>query len=313
MSATKITGCITGIIAAASYGMNPLFALPLYTAGMNPDSVLFFRYLLAIPLLACMLKARGHSFHIDSREYLLLALTGILMAISSLALFASYNYMAAGIASTLLFVYPIMVALIMTFAFKERISAFTCTCMVAALAGIGLLYRSSDGATLSLTGTLLVIVSSLSYAIYIVAVNKTRLNEIPTLKLTLYILCSGMLLFAARLACGIPLTTPPAGQWYLWINLAGLAAIPTALSFLCTTAAIKKIGPTPTAILGAFEPVTAVVFGITVFGETLTSRDIAGILLIIAAVSAVVAADNITVLLNRIRRLFPRISRHRRN
>ena len=48
-----------GAIAAATYGMNPLFALPLYKAGMDPDSVLFFRYLFAIPVLGIMLKARG--------------------------------------------------------------------------------------------------------------------------------------------------------------------------------------------------------------------------------------------------------------
>ena len=46
----KAKGYILGSIAAASYGMNPLFALPLYKAGMNPDSVLFFRYLFAIPI-----------------------------------------------------------------------------------------------------------------------------------------------------------------------------------------------------------------------------------------------------------------------
>lgn len=58
----KAKGYILGAVAAATYGMNPLFALPLYKAGMNPDSVLFFRYLFAIPVLGMMIVARGEKF-----------------------------------------------------------------------------------------------------------------------------------------------------------------------------------------------------------------------------------------------------------
>lgn len=109
---TKAKGYLLGAVAAATYGMNPLFALPLYKAGMDPDSVLFFRYLFAIPLLGIMLKARGRDFKLHRREIVPLVLLGLLVALSSLSLFLSYNYMDAGIASTLLFVYPIFVALI---------------------------------------------------------------------------------------------------------------------------------------------------------------------------------------------------------
>ena len=152
----KAKGYILGSIAAASYGMNPLFALPLYKAGMDPDSVLFFRYLFAIPLLGIMIKARGRSFKIQRKETFPLIIMGLLVALSSLTLFLSYNYMAAGIASTLLFVYPIMVALIMAMVFKEKLALQTIVCMLLALGGIGLLYKSEDGSTLSLIGTLLV-------------------------------------------------------------------------------------------------------------------------------------------------------------
>ena len=152
----KAKGYILGTIAAATYGMNPLFALPLYKAGMNPDSVLFFRYLFAIPLLGIMLKARRRNFQINKKEILPLAVLGLLVALSSLALFRSYNYMDAGIASTLLFVYPIMVALIMALVFKEKLTLQTGFCILLALGGIGLLYKNSDGTTLSLTGILLV-------------------------------------------------------------------------------------------------------------------------------------------------------------
>lgn len=301
----KAKGYILGSIAAATYGMNPLFALPLYKTGMDPDSVLFFRYLFAIPLLGIMIKARGRTFKIQRKETFPLIIMGLLVALSSLTLFQSYNYMAAGIASTLLFVYPIMVALIMAFAFKEKLALQTIVCMLLALGGIGLLYKSEDGSTLSLIGTLLVFASALSYAIYIVGINQTTLKNVATLKVTFYVLLFGLSLFAVRLLYSGVLNTPD--QWYLWSNLLALAVFPTAISFLCTTSAIQYIGSTPTAILGALEPVTAIIFGITVFGESLTVRESIGLVMIIVAVTLVIAGGNITSHLVRFRKLFPRL------
>ena len=302
---TKTKGYILGIIAAAAYGMNPLFALPLYKAGMNPDSVLFFRYLFAIPVLGIMIKARGRNFKLQRKEVLPLVIMGLLVALSSLALFLSYNYMEAGIASTLLFVYPIMVALIMAFVFKEKLTLLTISCILLALVGIGLLYKTSSGSTLSTTGIILVMVSALSYAIYIVGVNRSILKEIATLKLTFYILLFGMTLFLVRVDFGKSLLT--VDTWYLWGNLIALAIFPTAISFLCTTQAVQYIGSTPTAILGALEPLTAVFFGVTVFGEVLTPRLCCGILMIILAGTLIIAGGNITTYMVRFRKMFPKL------
>lgn len=306
----KAKGYALGAIAAATYGMNPLFALPLYADGMNPDSVLFFRYLFAIPLVGLMLKARGRSLRVERRALLPLAGMGLLVALSSLALFLSYNYIAAGIASTMLFVYPILVALIMTLVFHERITLQTVVCIALALVGIGLLYRSADGVTLSLAGTVFVMVSALAYALYIVGVNRPGLKHIATLNVTFYVLLFGLVLFVARFACGVAFTLPH--TWYLWGCVVALAVFPTAISFLCTTSAIQYIGSTPTAILGALEPVTAVFFGVTVFGESLTFRESVGLALIIAAVTLVVAGGRLSAYLVRFRKLFPRLPLRRR-
>lgn len=307
---TKVRGYLAGAVAAATYGMNPLFALPLYKAGMDPDSVLFFRYLFAIPMLGVMLKARGRSFRLQRREVLPLILMGLLVALSSLMLFMSYNYMDAGIASTLLFVYPILVALMMAVVFREKVKLLTWMCILVALFGIGLLYKSGSGATLNLTGTVFVLISALSYALYIVGVNRSALKEVATLKVTFYVLLFGVSLFLARLHFGRDLNIPD--QWYLWGNLVALALFPTAISFLCTTSAIHDIGSTPTAILGALEPVTAVFFGVVVFHEVLTPRIVCGIVLIIAAVTLIIAGSGITSYLVRFRKLFPRLPLRRK-
>ena len=301
----KAKGYILGAVAAATYGMNPLFALPLYKAGMNPDSVLFFRYLFAIPVLGMMIVARGRSFKLKRKEVLPLIIMGLLVALSSLALFQSYNYMDVGIASTLLFVYPILVALIMWIAFKEKLTLPTVLCILLALGGIGLLYKSGDGSTLNLTGIILVMISALSYAIYIVGVNQSTLKNLATLSLTINDLLIGLVLFLVRVDFGQSLRV--AETWYLWGNLIALAIFPTAISFLCTTQAIQYIGSTPTAILGALEPLTAVFFGVVVFGESLTLRLSCGMLMIILAVTLIIAGGNITIYLVRFRKLFPRL------
>lgn len=305
---TKTKGYILGTVAAATYGMNPLFALPLYNGGMNPESVLFFRYLMAIPILALMIHARGRSFRVNRREALTLIGMGLLVAVSSLTLFQSYNFMEAGIASTILFVYPIMVALIMSLIFKEKLSLQTGICLLMALGGIAMLYKGGDGTTLSLTGTILALLSALTYAIYIVGINQSTLKNTATLTVTFYVLVFGVYLFIIRLLTGVELTIP--SKWYLWANLLALAIFPTAISFLCTTSAIQYIGSTPTAILGALEPVTAIIFGITVFGERLTPKEAMGIALILIAVTFVIAGGSITLYMTRFRKMFPKLPRH---
>lgn len=287
---SKLKGYLWGAIGGATYGMNPLFTLPLYQEGMSPDSVLFFRYLFAIPILALMMKFTHVNFKITFREIPPLAFMGIMFALCSLTLFQSYNYMDAGIASTILFLYPILVALIMTFIFKEKLSPVTIFCLLMATAGIGLLYKGEDGATLSLVGTILVIISALTYAIYIVGINRTRLKKMNTIKVTFYVLLFGWSLFAVRSMIDGGIQSPPADKWFLWGNLLALGLLPTAVSLLTTTIAIQHIGSTPTAILGALEPATAIFFGITVFNETLTFRETCGLVLIIVAVCIVVIA-----------------------
>ena len=307
MASERSRGYVLGAIAAASYGLNPLFALPLYGAGLGADSVLFYRYVLAVVMLGALMLFRRQSFALRRRDVLPLAAMGVLFSVSSLLLFESYNLMDAGIASTILFVYPILVALIMALGFRERITPLTIFCIALAVLGIGLLYEG-DGQTLSLTGVTLVLLSSLSYAVYIVGVNRSALAALPTVKLTFYALLFGLAIYVVRLDFLTGLQAVP--SWYLWGNVLALAALPTAVSLLCTTQAIHYIGSTPTAILGALEPVTAVFFGVVIFHEELTARLGLGIALILVAVTLIVAGGRFASFLLRFRRLFPK--RHRK-
>ncbi len=302
----KTKGYLLGAIGAASYGTNPIFAIPLYRDGMDAASVLFFRYLLALPVIALMIKLRGRDFKLHSRyEIIAAVLMGALMALSSLALFVSYDYMGAGIASTLLFLYPIMVAVIMSVFFRERAGLVTALSILLALAGVFLISIKPGGEMVSLVGTIFVFGSALSYAIYLVCVNQWNvLKAMPTLKLTFYVILIGALMFGGIALLGKGMAIPHTG--YMWFNVICLGVLPTALSFYSTTHAITLIGSTPTAILGALEPLTAVVLGVFVLGEPMTMRIAWGFILVISGVSLIVAKGSVSTAIIRIRKMFPR-------
>ncbi len=293
MLSERARGYVLGSVAAVSYGLNPLFALPLYGAGLGADSVLFYRYVLAVLMLGALMLVRRQSFALSRRDLLPLAGMGLLFSVSSLTLFESYNYMDAGIASTLLFVYPVMVAVIMAVGFHERVTVATVLSIVLACTGISLLYKGGDGTTLSLTGVLLVFVSSLSYAVYIVGINRSSLKNLPTEKLTFYCLVFGSLVYVVRLRGCTELQSIPTAA--LWVNAGSLALFPTIVSLVTMAGAIRRIGSTPTAILGALEPVTALFFGVVVFGEAFTLRIGTGVLLILVAVTLIIAGQSLHV------------------
>lgn len=288
---SKTKGFILGSIAAASYGMNPLFTLPLYDVGMSVDTVLFYRYALAAFLLGILMKVQKQSFAIKKSDLLPLSLMGLLFAFSSLFLFISYNYMDAGIASTILFVYPVLVAIIMAVFFKEKVSSLTFFSIGLAFTGISLLCKTSSGQTLNWAGITFVFLSSLAYAVYIVGINRSSLKELPIVKLTFYVLLFGLTVYIARLHFCMNLQLIPSSL--LWVNVISLAVLPTIISLVTMTKAIHYIGSTPTAILGALEPVTALFFGVLVFGEELTPRIILGVILIIVAVTLIIVGKSL--------------------
>ena len=258
---------------------------------MSVDTVLFYRYSLAVIVLGIMMKFQKQSFAIKRVDVLPLCIMGLLFAFSSLFLFMSYNYMDAGIASTILFVYPVLVAIIMAVVFKEKVSPITMFSIALAFVGISMLCKSPGGQTLSLVGITFVFFSSLSYAIYIVGVNRSSLKDMPIAKLTFYVLLFGLSVYVVRLQFCTELQVIPTPM--LWINAVSLAVFPTVISLVTMTKAIHYIGSTPTAILGALEPVTALFFGVLVFGEQLTPRIILGILMVITAVTLIIGGKSL--------------------
>lgn len=288
---SKLKGYLCGIGAAVCYGTNPLGALYLYEDGINANSVLFYRFALAVVMLGMLMAARRKSLKVSRKELSLLCALGVVFSTSSITLYFSFCFMDAGIASTLLFVYPVMVAVIMALLFKERLPAVSVFAIMLALSGIAMLYHGDGGATLSTRGVMLVMFSSLSYAVYIVVVNKSPLR-MSSMRLTFYVLFFGMLtVLTNSFITGLHiqmLTTPR-----MWSCAFMLALLPTVFSLVLMTISVHETGSTPTAVMGALEPLTAVVIGVAVFGEQLTPRLAAGIVLILTAVIMIIAGKSL--------------------
>lgn len=286
MNRKKIIGTVCGIGAAVCYGTNPLGALNLYKQGMQTNSVLFYRFGLAWLILAVVMLFRKETLRVSRKEFGTLTLLGVLFTISSLTLYLSFRHMAAGVASTILFTYPVMTAVIMALFFKERVTKRIVSAIVLSLAGVALLYWSDLGGRLSTVGVLLVLASALSYALYIIVVDRSPL-PMSSFKINFYVVlyCAlGMVVYS--LVSQQPLMLPQNGT--SWFYVGWLAIVPAIMALVMMVYAAKYIGSTATAIIGALEPLTAVMIGVLVFGELFGMRLAIGIALILASVVVIV-------------------------
>jgi drug/metabolite transporter (DMT)-like permease len=277
-------GMIAGIVTGISYGMNPLFAKPLLADGVSVPTMLFFRYLISLLIMAAWMKMRREQFRVTASEFRLLVVLGVLFSFGSLFLFESYRFIPSGLATTLVYLYPIFVALIMV-ALKSYPNWQTWLSIAVTFVGVILLSLPSGKITLHPLGMILAVISALSYALYLVIVNRsTRIKHISEHTLTFYALAVGTVLFLCYQPTSDVSFMNGVNSWRSVINLTGLAVFPTMISMLTLAIATRLIGPTRTSVLGVFEPVTAILIGTVLFIEPMTPRMLVGITLCLAAV-----------------------------
>ena len=225
---------------------------------------------------------RGYSFRLAPRQIPLMFLQGVLFALSSVGLFEAYKYMDVGIASTMLFVEPVLIALILWIFYRQKISVDrsgdTHIARWSRVAG-----QSGPGANVSTRGVTLVILSALSYALYMIFINKTSLQHLSGPTLTFYSLLFGITVMVVKVGWLTELQSIPMTPMGL-VCATGLSVFPTIVSILTVAVAVQLIGSVPVSILGALEPVTGVLVGVLIFGEILTFKAVLGIVLILAAV-----------------------------
>lgn len=282
-------GFIVGLIAAVCYGFIPFFTLPIKQGEpgdyLSDPTILFYRFGFASLMLALVMLVRRKSFKVTRGELVTLIYLSFISDGSALFLIDGYNYMSSGVATTLHFMYPVVTALIMMIFYNEARRVSTLLAVAMAVGGVAVLSWSTDGNT-SIAGVIIVLISAVCYALYLIRVNRSRAATMDGSKLVFYVMFIGALIFGAealRQGNFASLSTP-----LQWRNLLSLAFICTFITNISLVFSVKRIGSTMTAVLGALEPLTAVVMGCLVFNEPFSIQVLAGILLIIPAVIIII-------------------------
>lgn len=284
----KFKGFLYGIVASSTFGLLPLFTLPVMGEGLTTFSILSYRMLFASILVAVLMLIGRVSFATNLKELRWFAVLGFLYYGSAALLFQAYGGMASGLATTLHFMYPVSVTVIMALVYKQRPSVVTICAIILSLIGVALLcLRESSTGVSSLLSVFLVLLSGVCYAVYLVLVSTVkRINQQNSQKLTFYVLMfSGAFFMLSALQGGGLQIIPSASAG---INLLLMATLPTLLSNLALVRSVKNIGSTLTSVLGAMEPLTAIIVGILVFDESLIGLMVVGIILILVSVSLIV-------------------------
>lgn len=291
----RFNGIFYAIISSASFGFSPLFSIGLLAAGLSNFDVLSYRWGIAGIVLMIYAFAKKKTLRINSfDEGWKIFLLSALRAITSVTLLIGYANISSGIASTINFMYPVIVALCMMFIFGEHKSWVDMLAIAAAIFGVYLL-ASGDSLIVENGNTKLgltcSIISAFSFAAYYILMKRLKADKIEVVKFTTWIMLLSAVYF---IICAFVLEgklTMVTGVKN-WMYILGLGLWSTMISNFTGVKAVRRIGPTLTSILGALQPVTAVMLGILFLHEHLYTRSLIGIILILIAVTVVVMHQN---------------------
>lgn len=287
----QLKGLLYGIVSSATFGLIPLFALPALQAGVGLDSVLFYRFGLSALALGIWLLVRRRDLRISMKEFGVLFGLGLFYALTALLLTTAYLYIPSGVATTVHFLYPVVVTAILILFFKDRVSLSVIGASVLAITGVYLLSRNEGSGAVNVKGLLLAMVTVVTYALYIVGVNKSCVHRMEGLKMTFYVLLSCTIVFILNLLVkGKMPDAMPDVQTGIYLVL--LALIPTLVSDFTLILSVQHVGSTTTAVLGCMEPLTAVGMGVLFLHENFGFVQVCGMLVIFAAVSIVILANS---------------------
>lgn len=287
----RINGIFYAVISSASFGFSPLFSLGLIAAGLTDFDVLSYRWAIAAIVLMIYAACKKKTLQLNGFDELWkIILLSILRSITSFTLLLGYANIASGIASTINFMYPVVVALCMMLFFGERKSPANIISILISIFGVYLL-ASGDGLRVeggnTTLGLVCSIVSALSFGAYYIFMKITRADKIEVVKFTTWIMMLSAVYF---IICGlifdgrITFVT----DWKLWLYIAGLGLWSTMVSNFTGVKAVRRIGPTLTSVLGALQPLTAVILGILFLDEHLGVRTVIGIAIIMVTVTFIV-------------------------
>lgn len=286
-----INGVFYAALSSASFGFSPLFSLGLVALGLTDFDILSYRWLIAAAVLVIYALCKKKSLRLNSfDEAWKIIVLSILRAVTSITLLIGYANIASGIASTINFMYPVIVALCMMIFYGQDRSIINVIAIVLSITGVYLMAHADGlivpGGNTGL-GLWCSLISAFSFAAYYIVMKRTRADKIEPVKFTTWImLLSALYFIAGGLVTEGRITIVT--DLKPWLYILGLGLWSTMISNFTGVKAVRRIGPTLTSILGALQPLTAVVLGVLFLDEHLGVKTITGITLILASVIMIV-------------------------
>lgn len=286
-----INGIFYAAISSMSFGFSPLFSLALIAAGLSDFDILSYRWLIAGLVLMIYAFCKKKSLRLNSfDEAWKIILLSVLRALTSVTLLIGYVNISSGIASTINFMYPVIVTLCMVIFFGEKRSLIDYLAIAASIFGVYLLASGDsimvEGGNTRL-GLACSLISAFAFAAYYIVMKQVKADKIEVVKFTTWIMMlSSVYFIIGAFVCNGKLTVmTDAGSW---LNILGLGLWSTMVSNITGVKGNRRIGPTMTSILGALQPLTAVILGVFFLNEHLYMRSLIGCTIILVAVTIIV-------------------------
>ena len=273
------SGVALVVVGAALFGTLGIFGKLARAAELSTATLLGARFLAASAILWAYLVRRGVPIRLDRRTLAAELGLGLVYGFMSVAYFESLAWLSAGVATLVLFTYPVQVTLVSALVLDEPVTGSKALALCTALGGVALV--AGDGTAFGLSGLVLVAAASLAYTVYSVG-SRVMVETVPApvhaasvfLGVTVAVLLYGVV--AGTLA--VP-TTPT--HWRL---IAGISVVGTLLPMLLFTAGLARIPASTASIVSTSEPLTTVALGVVLLGEPVTPAVAVGGAAILASV-----------------------------
>lgn len=272
------TAILLVLLSAVCFGSIALFAHTAYAAGVSPTMLLAWRFLLAVAMLAPVVKLRRLPLP-RGRTLVGFGLMGLLYTAQSQCYFTALMHASSGLVGLLLYIYPVLVTLIALAFGWERLDRRMLVLLLTAIAGLAIMLGGNlQGRPL---GIALGILAASIYAVYITIGGRITQNTDP-LAATLVVMATAALGNGSfALASGDPL--PTGGM--AWLAIAAIALFSTVIAIGTFLIGIKVIGPARASIISTLEPVVTICLGVVFLGESVSPQQLVGGAMVLAAVA----------------------------
>lgn len=273
-------GLLASIISAVLFGLMPLATKFLYSYGLNTITVVFFRQIIALPVVMILLKntdkvkLSGKDVFEASR----IIIFGMLF--TQIMLYASYNYISTGLATTLHYIYPTFVVIGMVIFYKAKMTWVKISCVLLCTVGIILFYEHVG--QVQLNGMLIALGSGLSYAYYLISLSRSNIKFIPPMQYAfLYVVITSVAVFIYGMS-----TRSLHWFWPIeaWLVMVVFSITITIIAVLLVQYAVKFIEPEVVSIVSTLEPITSIIIGALYLNEIITIKTAVGMVCILSAV-----------------------------